>query len=113
MSPVLKLLASGGAMILIGAAPATGLAATGLNVAVVAAPGTAGAAQPGAIEGVLRTVMTTLAERGHAPGSRRKPFDHKKATAEIPTFDELPPGERNRARPRRAAAQTRRAASPD
>lgn len=68
MSPVLKLLASGGAMILIGAAPATaGSAAAnppiaslgGLNVAVVAA-------QAGDIERVVRTVMTTLAARGHA-----------------------------------------------
>lgn len=63
MSPVLKLLASGGAMILIGAAPATADPAIaspgGLNVAVVAA-------QAGDIERVVRTVMTTLAARGHA-----------------------------------------------
>ncbi len=80
MTPVLKWLASGGAMILIGAAPATAFSATGLNVAVVAAPGAAGAPQPGDIDRVLRTVMTTLAERGHAvfeapviPGDRDEP----------------------------------------
>ncbi len=62
MSPVLKWLASGGAMILIGAAPA----AAGLNVAVVAAPATADTPEPTVIERVLRMVMTAVAEQGHA-----------------------------------------------
>ena len=79
MSPVLTLLASGGAMILIGAAPASAGPASanppiaslgGLNVAVVAAPA-------GDIERVVRTVMTTLAARGHAV------FE---APAEVPTI---------------------------
>jgi len=41
-----------------------------------------------------------LDERGHAHGRQRKPFDPKTIPAELPTFDDLPPAERNRARRR-------------
>jgi DUF1680 family protein len=41
-----------------------------------------------------------LDERGHAHGQERKPFDPSTQSAEIPTFDDLPAAERNRARRR-------------
>lgn len=41
-----------------------------------------------------------LDERGHAHGRERKPFDPKTIPAELPTFDDLPPAERSRARRR-------------
>jgi uncharacterized protein len=41
-----------------------------------------------------------LDERGHAHGTERKPFDTSTVSEEIPSFDELPPAERNRARRR-------------
>ncbi|NQU19952.1 MAG: glycoside hydrolase family 127 protein [Candidatus Nealsonbacteria bacterium] len=41
-----------------------------------------------------------LDERGHAHGTERKPFDPSTIPAELPTFDDLPPAERNRARRR-------------
>jgi len=41
-----------------------------------------------------------LDERGHAHGLERRPFDSESITTEIPTFDELPASERNRARRR-------------
>lgn len=41
-----------------------------------------------------------LDERGHAHGTERRPFDASSVSAEIPSFDELPPAERNRARRR-------------
>ncbi|MHC4742780.1 MAG: glycoside hydrolase family 127 protein [Planctomycetota bacterium] len=41
-----------------------------------------------------------LDERGHAHGTERKPFDPNTIPKELPTFDHLPPSERNRARRR-------------
>jgi DUF1680 family protein len=41
-----------------------------------------------------------LDERGHAHGLERKPFDPNTIPTELPTFDDLPPSERNRARRR-------------
>ena len=41
-----------------------------------------------------------LDERGHAHGTERKPFDPSTQPTEIPTFDDLPAAERNRARRR-------------
>jgi len=41
-----------------------------------------------------------LDERGHAHGHQRKPFDPATIPTELPTFDHLPPAERNRARRR-------------
>ena len=41
-----------------------------------------------------------LDERGHAHGRERKPFDPSAIPAELPTFDDLPAAERNRARRR-------------
>lgn len=41
-----------------------------------------------------------LDERGHAHGTERKPFDAATVSDKIPSFDELPPAERNRAQRR-------------
>jgi len=39
-------------------------------------------------------------ERGHAHGTERRPFDPQSVSTSVPSFDELPPGERRRARRR-------------
>jgi len=48
----------------------------------------------------LKLARFFLEERGHAHGRERKPFDPATIPAERPTFDDLPPAERRRARRR-------------
>ena len=48
----------------------------------------------------LQLARFFLDERGHAHGNERKPFDPNTVPTEIPTFDDLPPAERGRARRR-------------